>query len=275
MFERITRLSLTTKIVSVIVILAVVLIASHAGGKNDTAEDIKPADKGVTLARVADLSLETSPLPLLGTVTSRSEATIRAESSGKLTVYRKLGDRIEAGGVIAEFENSAERATVLSAEGAYEAAKASQGIAQISRGSADQSLAEAKTSALNALTGVYTTLDDAVRIKTDPAWRNPQTENPTLSVTMSDSALAILLPQERTAAERMLRAREAKNTSLTSDSDLLAELDAAEADAQSVKKYLDDLSLGMSRAIADQYSSQGAIDGYKASIALARAAVNG
>ena len=36
-------------------------------------------------------------------------------------VYKKLGDYVNAGEVIAEFENSGERAQVLQAEGAYDA----------------------------------------------------------------------------------------------------------------------------------------------------------
>ena len=105
MFDFITRMSRTRKIVTVIILVAVVLIGSRFNNE-DTSEvdEVVKADRGVTLSSVAELSLNTSPLPLLGTVTSRSEANIRAESSGKLVaVYRKLGDYVSAGQVIAEF----------------------------------------------------------------------------------------------------------------------------------------------------------------------------
>ncbi len=95
-------------------------------GDADVAEDVVPADRAVTLASVGDLSLNTSPLPLLGTVTSRSEANIKAESSGKLAaVYKKLGDYVSAGEVIAEFDNGAERAPL------HHDGHAAQGLAEL------------------------------------------------------------------------------------------------------------------------------------------------
>ncbi len=275
MIERIKNATLATKIGLVLIVLAGIYASSHLGSEEKKVDDVAPSPRAVTLASVGDLSLETSPLPLLGTVISRSEANILAESSGKIVVYKRLGDYVGAGEKIAEFDNASERAALLSAEGAYDAAKAAQSIAKISRGSADQSLGEAKASALNAITSAYTTLDDAIRVKTDSVWRNPQTTNPTLSVTLSDSALAIALPQMRTGIEGTLRAREAKNASITESSDLLGELDTIESESQSAKKYLDDLSLAMSRAIADGSASQSTIDGYKASIALARTSISG
>ena len=86
-------------------------------------EEIKKLPRAVTLSSVGDLSNKTSLIPLLGTVTSRNEATVRAESGGQLrVVYKHLGDYVVAGQIIAEFENSAERAAVTTAEGGYESA---------------------------------------------------------------------------------------------------------------------------------------------------------
>ncbi len=171
----------------------------------------------VSLASVSDLSADVTSLSLFGTVISKSEATIRAEAGGKIVgVYKKLGDYTSAGSIIAEFENSAERAQVLSAEGAFEVASLAKDIASISLGSSDLALDEAKTQALNTISSVYTGLDDAVRTKTDTAWKNPQTRDAKLAVTVTDAKLIIELESERTAIEEMLRAREVKNSTLTS-----------------------------------------------------------
>lgn len=276
-------MSLTKKIVYLLVIGAVILIGSQFKGSGTTVvEDIVPADRGVTLASVGELSLNTSPLPLLGTVTSRSEANIKAESSGKLSaVYKKLGDYVSAGEVIAEFDNSGERAGVLSAQGAYDAAKAGQGsvalsgnTAAISVGSANLSLDSAKTSAVNAINSAYVTLDDAIRVKSDGAFRNPQTRDPQFIVNTSDSKLSIVIPQERGSIELLLKGRETANRTITSDSDLIAELNKVETEAQTVKNFLDDLSLAYSRAIPDTSVSQAVIEGLKAQNGLARAAVS-
>lgn len=277
-------MSLTKKIVFLVAISAVALIGSHYKNAPATdAEVVVPADRGVTLAGVGDLSLNTSPLPLLGTVVSRNEANIRAESSGKLAVvYKKLGDYVSAGEIIAEFDNGAERAGLLQASGAYDAAKVGQttaalssNTAAISSGSADLSLESAKTSALNAINAAYVSLDDAVRVKSDGSFRNPQTRDPQFIVTTSDAKLSISLPQERATIEELLKAREAKNRTLTTNSDLVSELNAVESDTMTVKNYLDNLSLAFSHAIPDASVPQATIDGYKASNGLARTGVSG
>ena len=272
------------KIVYLVVIIIVILLGWHfIGGKKVTEEDVVKAPRGVSLALVSDLSLNSSPLPLLGTVSSRSEASIKAESSGKLQrVYVKLGDYVSAGEIIAEFDNSGERAAVLQAQGVYDAATAGQGnaalssnSAEVSSGAAQLSLESAKTSALNAINAAYVSLDDAVRVKSDGAFRNPQTRDPQFIVNTSDSRLSISLPQTRATTEEALKAREAKNRTLTTSSDLVAELDAVETETLKVKNYLDDLSLAFSHAIPDASVTQSTIDGFKASNGIARGGISG
>ena len=124
--------STRAQVITGIVVIAIALIGWNASKNAPVVVEIVKADRGVTLASVGDLSLHTSPLPLLGTVTSLSEANIKAESSGKLVgVYKKLGDYVSAGEVIAEFENSGEHAAVLQSQGAYDAATAEIGRAHV------------------------------------------------------------------------------------------------------------------------------------------------
>ncbi len=272
-----------SQIITGIVVIGVALIGWNATKKAPAVVEAVKADRGVTLASVGDLSLNTSPLPLLGTVTSLSEANIKAEASGKLVgVYAKLGDRVSAGEVIAEFDNSGERAALLSAQGAYDAAKAGQGTvalsgdsASVSQNSAKDALDGAKTSVLNTLSAAYISMDDAVRVKSDAAFRNPQTTNAQFIVNTSDSKLSIDLPQERTSIENMLKARSAKNQTLTMDSDMLAELSAAQGEAEQVKDFLDQLSLAYSHAIPDSTVTQATISGYQAANGLARSGISG
>lgn len=281
--QKLRGLSIAKKIMFVLVIIAVpVLLSSLSTKKQDTVE-IAKTDREVNVASIALLSENLTPIPLLGTVTSRSEATIRAESSGKLVaVYKKLGDYVPAGGMIAQFENSAEQAAVLQAEGAFDAANAGQDIAQtgsdiaqINSGSSDVSLEGAKTQSRNTIFSAYSTLYDAIRTKTDSAFRNPQTREAHLVVSVADAKLIIKLEEERVAIETMLRAREERNKTLDVQNDLLSELSKIEDEAQTIRDYLDDLSLAYSRSIADNNASQGAIDGFKANTALARTAVGG
>ncbi len=261
-------------VVSVISVAVLIAIGMHIGTKPEeaTAPD---RVRQVELASVSDLSGDAAPLSLVGKVSSVSEATILSESSGKIRVYRKLGDYVPAGSIIAEFENSGERAAVLSAEGAYQAALAARDIAGISRGSAGNTLSEARTSALNTINSVYTSLDDAIRQKTDVMWSNPQARDPRLIFSVSDSKLVIDLEQERIALEDMLVTRESHNASLTTSSDLSTELTAVEAETRQAAKYLDDLSLALSRAIPDARITNTQIDSWKTVTSIARQSVNG
>ena len=129
---------------SIIVLLAlvvfIIILKMLFGGSSEVKEEEKTV-REVEVASVTSLSGNENSLLLVGNVTSLSEATIRAETSGRLTrVYRKLGDTVVAGQTIAEFENSGERASVLQAEGAYEQVKAGRDIALLNSGQAGSSL---------------------------------------------------------------------------------------------------------------------------------------
>lgn len=277
------NLSRTKQITGALTLVALLMLTNYSLAKKPVDSEIEKTGREVRVASIALLSENLTPMPLLGTVTSRSEATIRAESSGKLVaVYKKLGDYVPAGGVIAEFDNGGERAQVLQAEGAYDAARAGSESAQTGRdivainsSSASNSLEEAKTQAQNAITSAYTTLDDAVRTKTDGAFRNPQTSDAKFAITVSDARLVIKIEGARIVIETMLRKREARNRTLTTESDLVSELNTVEEEVRMVKDYLDDLSYAFTRAIVDANASQSAIDGYKTNTGLARTLVGG
>lgn len=259
------------------VILFVVLafIFSSLGGDEALVETPK-APKTVTLAAVSDLANSDTSLPLLGTVTSTSEATIRSETSGKLTrVYKKLGDGVTAGQIIAEFENSGERAAVLQAEGAYDAAKAAREIARINSGTTNSSLGEAKNSALNTIASAYISMDDAIRVRTDGAFSDPRTDEAKWRVLVPDSMLTLSLEAKRKTIEALLTNRDKRNRTLSSESDLIAELNAVQTEAQTIKNYLDDMATAYSKALPDTSYSQSQIDTGKSGVSTARSAIAG
>lgn len=261
-------------IVAVVILLLVVLI--RAFGEDAVTEETVKIPREVTLSLVSDLANDESAIPLLGTVTSTSEATIRAESSGKLTrVYKKLGDYVVAGQVIAEFENSGERAAVLQAEGAYEQAKAARDISRINSNTTSSSLSDAKTNSLNTISGVYVTMDDAIRVKTDTGYTNPRNADVKFSVAIPDANLVFTLESSRRSIETILKSREARNKTLTQGSDLLSELDSLQNELQTIKTYLDALATAYSKALPDTAYSQADIDSGKIQINAARTGIAG
>ena len=263
-------------------ILVVALALVTTFGLTQLISKTKQQEEGETTSRlvvvksIANLSNTDTAIPLLGTVTSVSEATIRAESSGELThVYRKLGDYVSAGQIIAEFENSAERAQVQQAEGAYDAAKAARDIVHINNSTTVSSLADSKTNALNTLSNAYNTMDDAVRTKTDSAFSSPRDANVKFLPAVPDDALIHSLEGSRIAIEKMLVARNIKNKTLTTDDDLAAEITIMQKEVSTIKLYLDDMATAYSKALPDSNYSAASLDAARASINGARSAISG
>lgn len=254
--------------------LLIAAIAYNLLKKEEIAPNPISSVRAVSVSPVSLLSGDTSTLSLLGTVTSVSEATVRGESSGRITLYKKLGDYVPAGGVIGEFENSAERAAVLVAEGAYDAALAQKSIASISRGSSQTSLDEAKTGARNAVDNAKIAARDAVRTKTDPLFSNPGERDAHFVIQSANSRLVMEVEEERTRLDGIL-AKDVRTDNLTGKDDLTTALNSSEQEMRVIADYLDDITLVLGDAIPDTRNPQSAIDGYKSSISGARQAVSG
>jgi multidrug efflux pump subunit AcrA (membrane-fusion protein) len=269
------ELSRWGKALAALVIVGLVVLAIKLMPQALPSPAIVKANRAVALASVAELSADATPLPLSGIVTSRSEATIRAESSGEVRIYRRLGDFVYAGGVIGEFENGTERAQVVQAEGAYDAAKAARDIARINQGGSSASLAEAKSAALNVFSSVYTTIDDAIRAKADLAFRNPQTAQADFIAGVADAELVLRIEAARVRAEETLDARVERNRSLSESSDLAFELTVLEAETKEAKALLDDVAAALSRSLADSNMTEAEISAAEAAVNAGRSAVGG
>ena len=256
-------------------VLTVVLIVKILFTGDDIEDVQKNEVRRVVTASVSSLSNNEQGFPLVGTVTSVSEATIRSESGGKLVrVYKKLGDGVYAGGILAEFDNSGERAALLQAEGAYEQAKALRDIASLNNSQSGASLADTKSQALNAITSAYTSMDDAIRGKTDQAYADPKFQQVKLLITVPDAILALTLENKRRSIETMLRAREEKNRTLTQESNLVQELTIVQSEATTIKSYLDDLFTAYSKALPDSSFTQTTLDTGKTNVQSARQGIS-
>jgi multidrug efflux pump subunit AcrA (membrane-fusion protein) len=274
---RYRELSKKNKIIYVIsccVACVLLLVITFSGSQKD--EKVAEQIRSVRLANVSNLSDSQKDFPLLGSVTSVSEATLRSESGGRLTrVYKKLGDYVAAGSVIAEFDNSGERAALLQAEGAYEQAQAARGIAVLTTKQAGYSLVDSKTSALNTLTSAYSQMDDAVRGKTDVAYASPKFITIKFLLSVPDANLISTLEAKRKALEDILLAREVKNSKLTSSDDLASEITLMQSETQMVKVYLDDLFTAYSKALPDAGFNQSALDLGKTNVQAGRQSMSG
>lgn len=158
-------------ILLVIVALAVtaVIVTRRDNGNTETAEPLRI----VNVATVSSLS-DHSSIELIGEVEAVDQASIQAEVSGRVTsVSAVLGGQVTQGQVIGQMENASERAQVLQAEGAYEAALAAAAQSDSSVLSAETAYNAALSSGINTYRNAFTATDDVIRNTIDIFFSDP------------------------------------------------------------------------------------------------------
>jgi RND family efflux transporter MFP subunit len=265
-----------------IVLLLIILLGWHFAHPAATTAATPPTVAHVTLASVSSLSNQAGPLQVTGTVTSLSQATVLAQSSGEIvSLSHALGDHVGVGAVIASFDTSSQQAAVLQAQGAYEAAQAALASASgntaqnsnVTSSQASQNAQNTGTAALATLESTYTTLDDAVHTKADTLFSNPRSANPTLNgLTIPNSQLIVTLQNERLAIESTLN--DAKSIAANdSIADIDANIAAMSSDVQTVQTFLNNMVMMINQAVPNQVVSASAIAGYQTMISTARSEV--
>lgn len=149
---------------ALVALLVVIGIILSFGGDSD-AEELGNA--GLKQVRVAPAGMldGTRELEFIGSVEAINEAMLESEVSGQITsVNVSLGSAVAPGQIIAQVENASERASVLQAEGAYEAALAN---------TLDDS-----TDAITTYRSAFTTIDDILRNHIDELYNAARTSQP-------------------------------------------------------------------------------------------------
>lgn len=118
-------------------------------------------------------------------------------------------------------------------------------------------------------------MDDAIRVRTDGAFSDPRTDEAKWRVLVPDSMLTLSLEAKRKTIEALLTNRDKRNRTLSQESDLIAELNAVQTEAQTIKNYLDDMATAYSKALPDTSYSQSQIDTGKSGVSAARSAIAG
>lgn len=254
-----TRKHMYAGLAVIVVIIFLVLIFKKDAPVEITKQE---SNRTVSIMDVASLSSEATPLPLIGEVRSQNEAILRTESSGTVTaVYRKAGDYVAAGTVIAELENSAQRASVAQARALVSQAEAS--LAKVKKGARDEQLAvlgisaesaettlrTAKQQAVNTVLSSYATGEDVVLRTTDKLVSNPTSASPTFILATSDSQLSTNIANARLTIEGRLSNATAIKDSLRADTNVLVAISAAEADLSYIRNYLDTIASALAKAI--------------------------
>jgi multidrug efflux pump subunit AcrA (membrane-fusion protein) len=264
------------------VVVIVALLGWHYSTRPVATENATLQEMAhVHIASVASLSSPSGPLPVTGKVTSRSQAIVLAQSSGQIVSLRRtIGDRVQAGAVIAEMEHSSQSAAVIQAQGAYDAAqaaltKASGATVQNSALTSSQAAQSAQNSLGSvsvALEGMYAALDDAVHAKADTLFSNPRSPSPIFTPTTPDSQLVINIQSERSSLEALLGgAKTLLNNVSAGSAD--ATIDSMVAKARVVNSFLGDVIKASNSAVTNENVSATTLATFQTTVAAARTEV--
>lgn len=226
------RIRLAMLVVVCIVGLRFIISASS----NDTTEPVVQTPT-VAVGTISDIS-GASDFKLIGTVKAVDQARIQSEASGRIVAVNvALGEQVAAGTVIAQLENASQRAALLQAEGAYEAAQAAAATSDISTESALTAQLNAKRAAITATQNAYTTVSGVLYNTVDTIYANPQAAIP--GVRIDGGSQTSTLNSTRVGLQSTLPAWQTEVSTLTTDSNLAAALATAESNTRTVLGLVD------------------------------------
>lgn len=266
-----THLSRPYQIGSGLVVLLIVVVTIRmvttptSVATSPTASEVS----SVHIASVASLSSDTEPLPITGKVTSISQATLLSQSSGEIAyLAHALGDYVGAGEIIARFENGSQKAAVLQAQGAYDAAQAAFAHAS---GSTTQN---SQATSLAVLQNASAALDDAIHIRADMLFTNPRTSSPDLVITVPNSILVQSIKSARVTLESTLSSATSLSQNATPDT-VARDSVTMIAAAQSTLSFLDMLIQAVNATPPNQTASAAILTSYQTALSAARSEVLG
>lgn len=239
--------------------LAVVIIGGAALAQKGSTDDSGNQARTVTLSTVNELSGGTDGAGVLGTVQSVSEANLSTQTGGTVVrVGATLGQTVPAGYALVEFDNASQRASVLQAEGAYDAAVAARNAT---------SLPDTKTSARNAYQSAFTSIDNVLETDVDQFFGSPTPTGPRLLISAPDLPYGELSRQRQDLDTMMTTWR--ANQASASTADPLTLLTEAQTDTDKVSAFLTTLATEANDLNSNATPAQ------ISALAAARASVNG
>lgn len=183
------RYGKTTVILALVLIAVIVIMLISRMGSDSVAVEESPAATGVRAVSLYAISAGDD-----GTAVRTADGNafiVRAESGGRVERIAKVGDFVARGAVVAQVENSAERAAVLQAQGTYEAALAQANQSAISTESAERAYEETLVQARNTFKSAFATADGVLRNTVDQVFSNPDSNTIGLRINGGGKTLGI------------------------------------------------------------------------------------
>ena len=223
-------------IITAVVILAAFVYYFGFNHSKATEEATITTTPEVTVSPVRALSGDVS-FSAVGTVQAVSEAQLQVEAGGRVVaVYPKLGATVQAGSIIARLDGAIQSASMLQAQGAYEAALAGAAQGGVGVSEAQNGVTAAQNGAVTTYKNAYTTVSGIVYTTIDKYFANPNAATPGVRFASSYTSF---LNTERVSLQTVLPDWQKTTTSITTASDLDASLVAAAATTKRVLAMTD------------------------------------
>ena len=249
---------------AVILVLATAgLIVAFSGGS--ALEETDEQFRTVQVSRVSDIS-GTGALQLVGSVEAVSEVRLQSEASGRITrVNVTLGQQVRAGQTVATIENASEYASLLQAQGSYEAAVAAAA-------SSDVGVAEAKNNAVDAYRDAYAAANSVIINSVDSLYSNPRQATP--GVKIQGGTYTFFLNEERYALNAILEDFQSTANTLTPSSNLAAELSDAREIVGRVQGLIQAFLVQLPKQPVEGIFTTAEIEAFQSELTTARATLN-
>lgn len=162
---------------------------------------------------------------------------VRSQSAGRVDSVAKVGDNLAPGATVAQIENSAQRAALIQAEGAYEAALASAAQSNVGVSEADNNLTAAQNNVISTYKSAYNTSNGIVTGTIDPFFANPLSSVPGLR--LSGRGYTDVLNSSRIELQTTLPTWRDKSLSVSTNANLPALIAEARTYTTSVLEMVD------------------------------------
>jgi len=190
----------------------------------------------VTLSTVGNIGAR-SLFNAVGVVEAISEARLKVEAGGAVTgVYTEIGKPVKAGAILAQVDSARESASLLQAQGAYEAALAGSAQSGSVLRDAQNSLQSAQNDAVTTYKSTYTSVSGSLFGTIDQFFSNPEGSIPGVRLSSSYTGF---LNAERVSLQPVLPRWQTKTITLFSTDNLDTALTEAEETAKKVLAITD------------------------------------
>ncbi len=262
-----------------IVILLVVVIAIFVAGYFYFSGSKKP-DYEFTIAKRADIIQEVS---VTGRVKPAEAVDLAFEKAGKVVnIYVKVGDKITAGQLLVNLDNTDIAAQLTQAEAELKTQKAKLDelragtreeevmVQEVKVANAKADLEEAKKNLIDKLQDAYTKSDDAIRNKVDQLFKSPVMPLPQVNFSITDSQLKTDIEWQRLVIDNVLNLWKQSLNQLSITSNLSSYVNDAKNNLNQLKSFLDKTALAINITTANTGISQTTIDSWRGEAATAR-----